>query len=70
MIRDGEAIFMKYFGIYDDEVRARTTVQIKAVKTTLKLFWIGHGRARDSWSAYDHESAIMLFVTYTFGFDF
>lgn len=47
---------------HDDEIRARFTVQIDTINSTLKVVGIHHGDAEDCRSTYDFRSAIWLFM--------
>lgn len=44
-IRNENAIVMNYYRFYDDEVRAKTTVQINSMKTPLKIVGLDPARA-------------------------
>lgn len=46
-IRNGKTIILKYHCFYDDEARARSTVQIKTMKTTLTPVRTCYARAED-----------------------
>lgn len=68
-IRNGKALIIKYRYIYDNEVRARPTIQINALTMTLKLVGLGHTCAGDCRWAHRLRSAILLFIKYNVGVD-
>lgn len=47
-IQNAKRLFMNYDYLYDDVVRAKPTVQMNAMKTTLKLVGIGNAHDGDS----------------------
>lgn len=55
---------------YDDQVRARPMVQIKAMKTTQNVIGIGSARAGDRRLAQKRGAAILLYIMYEVSFDF
>lgn len=60
-----KAVFINYYCIYEDEVRARPSVQINGMKTKLKLIAIDHARAADCHWGHKLGDAILFSYSMT-----